>query len=115
MSVDDKPVEIVMTLWKTEFGIWPGITGFFDFRLAEFLISNFLATKAQLPNGELSYIIGEVIHARIQPVLPLRRTVAFDGEQVDFNLNSCWLASPNDASIKYLIISGKKSSRRSQS
>lgn len=89
MNVDDKPVEIVMTLWKTEFGIWPGIT----------------ATKAQLPNGELSYIIGEVIHARIQPVLPLRRTVAFDGEEVDFNLNSCWLASPNDASIKYLIIS----------
>ncbi|CBY14364.1 unnamed protein product [Oikopleura dioica] len=89
MSVDDKPVEIVMTLWKTKFGIWPGIT----------------ATKAQLPNGELSYIIGEVIHARIQPVLPLRRTVAFDGEEVDFNLNSCWLASPNDPSIKYLIIS----------
>jgi len=89
MSVDDKPVEIKMTLWKTEFGIWPGIS----------------ATKAQLPNGELSYIIGETIHARIQPVLPLRRTVAFDGEEVNFNLNSCWLASPNDLSKKYLIIS----------
>ncbi|CAG5094314.1 Oidioi.mRNA.OKI2018_I69.XSR.g13445.t1.cds [Oikopleura dioica] len=89
MNVEDKPVEVKMTLWKTEFGIWPGIP----------------ASMAELPNGELSYIIGEVIHARIQPVLPLRRTVAFDGEEVDFNLNNCWLASPNDPSMKYLIIS----------
>lgn len=70
-------------------------------------MASFLASMAELPNGELSYIIGEVIHARIQPVLPLRRTVAFDGEEVDFNLNSCWLASPNDPSMKYLIISGE--------